>query len=158
MAKKIDWPPPPERDALHQYFGQAAARLLAAYRQVEHAKGPGSGEKKRAAKAAGLDLLVAMGSPPSVVLLFDVMLGNVAGAVPRPEVPWLDAVLNYEARAHNKGRLVSNAEVVDKAILSTYWGDRKHVMRQVRAIRKAEGYPRMRDDRRIYLIDNPDSV
>ena len=93
-----------------------------------------------------------------MVFLFDVMLGNVAGASPKPRFPWLDVVLDYEARAHNQDREVSNAEVVDKAILPTYSADRKHVMRQVREIRNAEWYPRLRDARRIYLIDNPDSV
>ena len=151
-------PPPPERDALRQYFGQEAARLLSVYRQIENKRGRGARGKKRAAKAAALDLLSAMGSPPSLVSLFNVMLGDVAGASPKSKFPWLDETLDYEARAHNEGREVTNAEVVDKAILPTYAADRDNVMRQVRKVREAERYRMMLDARRIYLMDNPDTV
>ena len=151
-------PAPPDRDTLRQYFGQEAARLLSVYRQVENKKGRGVSGKKRAAKAAAVNLVSAMGSPPSLVSLFSVMLGNVAGMPPESKVPWLDVTLDYEAREHNKGRLVTNAEVVDKAILPTYVADRDHLMRQVRKVRASEWYPRLRDARRIYLMDNPDTV
>ncbi len=151
-------PTPPERDALSQYFGQEAARLLSVYRQIENKRGRGARGKKRAAKAAALDLLSAMGSPPSLVSLFNVMLGDVAGASPKSKFPWLDETLDYEARAHNEGREVTNAEVVDKAILPTYAADRDHVMRQVRKVREAEWYRMLLDARRIYLMDNPDTV
>ena len=151
-------PTPPKRDALRQYFGQEAARLLAVYRQLENKKGRGARGKKRAVKAAALDLLYAIGSPPSLISLFNAILGDVVGASPKSKFPWLDVTLDYEARAHNEGRLVDNAEVVDKAILPTYQADRDHVMRQVRKVREAEWYPMLRDSRRLYLMDNPDTV
>ena len=151
-------PTPPERDALRQYFGQEAARLLSVYRQIENKRGRGARGKKRAAKAAALDLLSAIGSPPSLVSLFNVMLGRVAGASPESKFPWLDETLDYEARAHNEGRLVDTAEVVDKAILPIHAAGRDHLMRQVREVREAEWYPMLCDARRIYLMDNPDTV
>ena len=106
-------PKPPERDAIHEYFGREAARLLSEYRQVENKTGRGVRGEKRAVKAAALDLLNAIGSPPSLVSLFNVMLGDVAGASPKAKFPWLDVTLDYEARAHNEDRLVENADVVD---------------------------------------------
>ena len=151
-------PTPPKRDALHAYFGQEAARLLSEYRQVLNKGGAGARGKKRAAKAAALDLLAAIGSPPSLVSLFNMMLGNVAGASPKSKYRWLDVTLDYEARAHNEGRLVDNAEVVDEAILPIHAADRDHLMRQVREVREAEWYPMLCDARRIYLMDNPDTV
>ncbi len=151
-------PTPPNRDTLHQYFGQEAARLLSVYRRVENKQGAGARGKKRAVKAAALDLLYAIVSPPSMISLFNVMLGGVAGASTKSKFPWLDVTLDYDARAHNKGRSVTNAEVVDKAILPTYAADRDNVMRQVRKVREAERYRMMLDARRIYLMDNPDTV
>ena len=58
-------PKPPERDAMHQYLGQEAARLLSVYRRVKKMRGwPPRGQKQgvQAVKAAALDLLYNTGA------------------------------------------------------------------------------------------------
>ena len=156
-------PKPPERDAMHQYLGQEAARLLSVYRRVKKKRGrPPRGQKQgvQAVKAAALDLLYNTGAPVSLISLFNVMLGGVVLARPDSTLPWLDLIVDYEARVNNENRLVDNAEITDKVVLPNHpeLSDRKHVMRQVKEIRDAVWYPRLRDARRVYLIDDPDSV
>jgi len=153
---------PPERDALHAYIGKEAARLLSVYRQQAEKKGgPDALVKKQATMAAALILLYEIGAPPSLVALFDVMLGNVARKEPEysAEFKWLEFTLNYEARAHNEDRTVTHTEVAN-AIIDAQGGegDLDHLIRRVSKIRNADWYPGARDHRRIYLMDNPETV
>ncbi len=155
-------PKPPERDAMHQYLGQEAGRLLSEYRRAQGKRGPGAGRRKVMIKDAALDLLRHAELPVSVVTLFGVMLDTWAAGLLRgmSTPPWLDKVVDYEAHAHNENRLVDNAEITDKVVLPNHpeISDRKYVMRRVREVRGADWYPTLRDARRIYLMDNPDSV
>ena len=108
-------PKPPERDAMHQYLGQEAARLLSVYRRVKKKRGrPPRGQKQgvQAVKAAALDLLYNTGAPVSLISLFNVMLGGVVLARPDSTLPWLDLIVDYEARVNNENRLVDNAMFV----------------------------------------------
>ncbi len=164
MAKKkrIKWPPPPEREALHICLGQEAAQLLAEYQRVQGKRGPGAGRPKWIIKGAALDLLRASEAPPSLVELFDVMLGDVATKLLRmePRQPWIDWIADYEARAHNKGRKVTNPELTDNIVRpgSPMNEDRDHLMRKVRQVRRTDWYKALVLGRRAYLIDNPETV
>ncbi len=161
-AKHIKWPPPPERDALHQYLGQEAARLLAEYQRAQGKRGPGASRQKWMTKGAALDLLRATEAPPSLVGLFDVMLGGVSAELLRmePRRPWIDRIVDYEARAHNDGREVTNAEITDHVAMPAHprASDRNYMMRMVRQVRKTGWYPALVLSRRVYLIDNPETV
>ncbi len=102
MTKRIKWPPPPERDDLHQYLGQEAAHLLVEFQRAQGKKGPGAGQPMWKLKGAALDLLYATGAPLSFVRLFDVMLGEVSAELSRmeSEEPWINLIVAYEARVH----------------------------------------------------------
>ena len=164
-AKEIKWPPPPERDArdaLQQYLGQEAARLLEEYRKGGKG-GSGTGQQRWRVRGAALDLLRTTNAPLSLIILFDVMLGGVSTELSRiePREPWLDLIVDYEARAHQAGREVTNAELTDNVVrpANSMAGDRDHVMRKVRRARRAtDWYPALVLSRRVYLIDNPETV
>ena len=111
MAKstKIKWPPPPERNASHQYVGVRAVELLAEYQRVKGKKAKFARREELVIKAEALDLIEIMGAPWRLTELFDIMLGG-----PRSQVfymqdayPWVAEGVDYEARAHEEGR-VSN--------------------------------------------------
>ena len=157
-AKKIAWPPPPERDASHQYVGVRAVELLAEYRRVKSKKGKHARREEKIIKAEALNLIEMSGAPWRLTELFDTMLGS-----PRSQVldmqaayPWKDAVVDYEARAHDAGRKVSNVEITDKVVMPArpFVGARQEVLREVREFRKADSYPALVDSRRVYLKDN----
>ena len=162
MAKPIKWPPPPERDALHQCVGQEAAQLLAEYQQAQGKRGPGAGRQKWIVKGAALDLLRATGAPASLVSLFDIMLGAVSAELSSMESrrPWIDCVVDHEARAHNEGREVTNAEITDHVAMPAHprASDRNYMMRMVRQVRKTGWYRALVLSRRVYLMDNPETV
>ena len=65
-------------------------------------------------------------------------------------------VVDYEARAHEAGRTVTNPEITDKVVMPArpFVGARKEVLREVREFRKADSYPALVDSRRVYLKDN----
>ena len=159
--KRIKWPAPPERDALQQYLGQEAARLLAEYRKGGKG-GSGTGRQRWMIRAAALDLLRATEAPHSLIALFDEMLGGVTHELSRikPREPWLDLIVDYEAHAHNDGREVKNAELADHILMpaNLMAEDRDHLMRKVRRARRADWYPALVRIRRVYLIDNPETV
>ena len=154
------WPEPPERDALRAYLGQEAAMLLSEYRRAKGKRGPGAGRRKVMIKEAALDLLRRADLPVSVVILFGVMLDAGAAGLLRGAPLWLDEIVDYEARAHNDGREVKNAELTDHVVMPAnhMLEDRDHVMRGVRRMRRAKWYPALVLSRRIYLIDNPETV
>ena len=160
--KSIKWPPPPERDALHLYLGQEAGQLLAEYNRGQGKRGPGAGRQKWMIKGASLDLLRAAGTPSRLIELFDVMLGGVSTELLRiePRRPWIDLIVDYEARAHQAGREVKNAELADNVVMpaNPMLEDRDHVMREVRQVRRAAWYPALIRSRQVDLIDNPQTV
>ncbi len=160
--KRIKWPPPPERDASHRYVGVRAVELLAEYRRLNSKIGKHARRAEKIIKAEALNLIEMGGAPWRLTELFDTMLGS-----PRSQVldmqaayPWKDKVVDYEARAHEAGRTVTNAEITDKVVMPARptVGGRQDAMREVRAFRRADWYPALVDSRRVYLRDNPKTV
>ncbi len=159
--KKIVWPPPPERDASHQYVGVRAVELLAEYRRVKSKKGKHARRAEKIIKAEALNLIEMSGAPWRLTELFDTMLGS-----PRSQVldmqaayPWKDKVVDYEARAHEAGRTVTNAEITDNVVMPARKsvGSRQDAMNELRAFRRAKWYPALVDSRRVELKDNPET-
>ncbi len=157
-TKEIKWPPPPERDAAHRYVGVRAVELLAEYRRVKSKKGKHARRAEKIIKAEALNLIEMSGAPWCLTELFDAMLGS-----PRSQAldmqdayPWKAMVVDYEARAHEAGRTVTNPEITDKVVMPArpFVGGRKEVLREVREFRKADSYPALVDSRRVYLKDN----
>ena len=73
----------------------------------------------------------------------------------------IDTIVDYEARAAQlEDREVTNAELVDKAVLPNHpeLSDRDHAMREVRKVRNESWYWARVRWRQVYLIDNPDTV
>ena len=160
--KQIKWPPPPERDAAHRYVGVRAVELLAEYRRVKSKKGKHARRAEKIIKAEALNLIEMGGAPWRLTELFDTMLGS-----PRSQVfdmqaayPWIAKVVDYEARAHEKDRVPTTAEITDNVVMPARptVGGRQDVMREVRKVRKADWYPALVDSRRVYLKDNPKTV
>ena len=156
--KEIDWPPPGERDALHEYLGQEAGRLLAEY--LEKSKGgSGTGQRRWVLRAAALDLLRTTEAPHSLVELFDVMLGGAYAKLRGMREPWLDLIVDIEARAYQEEREVTNAELATAVIDAGLMGaDKKHVMRRVHKTRREDWYWPLVRCRCYYVIDNPETV
>ncbi len=161
-VKQIVWPPPPERDAAHRYVGVRAVELLAEYRRVKSKKGKHARREEKIIKAEALNLIEMSGAPWCLTELIDAMLGN-----PRSQAldmqdayPWKAMVVDYEARAHEAGRTVTNAEITDNVVMPARptVGGRQDVMSEVRAFRGADWYPALVDSRRVYLRDNPKTV
>ena len=160
--KKIKWPPPPERDALQQYLGQEAGRLLAEYRRVKSKKGgAGTGRQRWMIRGAALDLLRATEAPSRLIELFDVMLGGVSTELSGMREPWLDLIVDIEARIYQfeDRREVSNSELVRAAMDSGLLPmSRNHAMRKVREARRQDWYSALIHCRCIYLVDNPETA
>ena len=95
-----------------------------------------------------------------MIELFDVMLGGVSTELSGVRKTWVEQIVDYEARAHQAGREVTNTELTDNVAMPARpaVSDRKHVMREVGKLRKKSWYPTLILSRRIYLIDNPDTV
>ncbi len=162
MAKEkgIKWPPPPERDPRDREIGQEAGKLRAEY--LEKGKGgSGAGQRRWVLKATALDLLRTTGAPSSLVELFDVMLGGVSNRMSKMREPWLDLIVDIEARAYQfeDHREVSNSELVkavmDSGLLPVTRG---HAMRKVRETRRQDWYSALIHYRCYYVIDNPETV
>ncbi len=162
MAKRIKWPSPPERDDLHKYLGQEAARLREVYEETGKG-GSGIGQQRMGIRGGALDLLRVAEVPSSLVALFDMLLGGVTTELLskklRPTL--IDTIVNYEARtAQLEDREVTIAELVDKAVMPnhTELNDRDYAMREVHKARKESWYWARVRWRQVYLIDNPDTV
>jgi hypothetical protein len=164
MAKstKIKWPPPPERNASHQYVGVRAVELLAEYQRVKGKKAKFARREELVIKAEALDLIEIMGAPWRLTELFDIMLGG-----PRSQVfymqdayPWVAEVVDYEARAHEEGRVLTNTEITDCVVMPARKtvGSRQDVMSEVRELRKTDRYAARVVSRRYYLKDNPETL
>ena len=158
-TKEIKWPPPPERDALQQYLGQEAGRLLAEY--LEKGKGgSGAGQRRWVLRGAALDLLRRTEAPSRLIELFDVMLGGVSTKLSGMREPWLDLIVDIEARAYQlEEREVTNAELAQAVMDAGFMGgDKKHTMRKVHDTREEDWYRPLVRCRCYYLIDNPQTV
>lgn len=161
MGGKSKPPEMSERDALHQQLGQVATEILTEYSK----KGGGrsdSGRRRLIIKGAALALLRATEAPPSLIELFDVMLGDVASKLPDrvPKSAWIYHIADYEARAHQVDREVTNAELADNVVMPGGFlgGDRDHIISRLRQTRDSSWYPALVLGRRVYLIDNVKSV
>ncbi len=157
--KRIEWPPPPERDFLSLQISQEAGRLLAEY-QNKRTGGSGTGQQRWMIRAAALDLLRATEAPSRLIELFDVMLGGVSAKLSGMREPWLDLIVDIEARAYQlEDREVTNSElaqaVIDAGLMG---GDKKHAMRKVHDTREEDWYPALIRCHCYYVIDNPETV
>ena len=161
MVGKSKPPGMPERDVFHRQLGEVATELLTEYAKKGGDKS-GSGRRRLIIKGAALALLRATEAPPSLIELFDVMLGDVASKLPDrvPKSAWIYHIADYEARAHQVDREVTNAELADNVVMPGGFlgGDRNHVIRRLRQTRDSSWYPALVLGRRVYLIDNSKSV
>ena len=159
-VKQIKWPPPPERGTRDREIGQEAGKLRAEY--LEKGKGgSGAGQRRWVLKAAALDLLRTTGAPSSLVELFDVMLGGVSTRMLEMREPWLDLIVDIEARAYQfeDHREVTNAELVKAVMKAGLMSVSKDTaMRKVRGVRKKGWYSALIYQRCIYVVDNPETV
>jgi len=125
--------------------GQFAAHLLAEYRRLSKQK---KTKQTRRAETAlryeALDMLEEMGAPASVLKLFDTLLGGVVAEWDETEAErrWVAPAVDYEARALQAGRDVTDAEIVDKVFLpmKPKGFKRQVALNEVRAARKADFY------------------
>ena len=153
----------PDRDPLHQFVGRRAAELLAEYNEVRSKKGKHARQRELGLKFEALELLKsALDAPTSLMMLFDSMLGGVVHQVQATDSspPWISKIVDYEARAHNEDRTVDNAELVRRVVMPSRpeVSDREGVMREVREVRNSKWYPGQVLSRRMYLMDNPETV
>lgn len=157
--KKIMWPPPPERDGRDREIGQATGKLRAEYLKTRLG-GSGASQRRWVLKAQALDLLRITGVPPSLVMLFDVMLGGVSTKISGMQEPWLDLIVDLEARAYQlENREVTNSELVTAILEARLMRvSRDHAMRKVRETRREDWYSALVRYRCYYVIDNPETV
>lgn len=153
-AKKIVWPPPPERDVRDKEIGQEAGKLRAEYLKTRLG-GSGASQRRWVLKAQALDLLRTTGALPSLVMLFDVMLGGVSSETSTVRESWLDLIVDIEAHVNQfLARTPTNPELAT-AIMKAESVTKDVAMRKVRAARGADWYPGAVIARRYYIIDNP---
>ena len=127
-----------------RWRGQFAEHLLAEYRRIKKTKTKTPSRAEIAVKYEALDMLEEMGAPPSVLTLFDTLLGGVVAAWDKDEAArrWVMPAIDYEAAALAGGREVTNAEIVDKVVRRTRRKNfnRRAALKEVVAVRKSDFY------------------
>lgn len=154
------------REALDEHVRQEAARLHEELRRIGE-RGRGHPRPEKSALAAlrvrneALDLLRELQLPGAVVVLFDALLGSVArqareaAADAEAEDAWIAAMVDYEARAHNAGRVLRNSDLVDVVKpLQQQLDGRDYLLRKIGEVRGEKWYRSLVDRRRVWLRDN----
>lgn len=140
---------PPDRDPLDQYIGGQAAELLAVYQTARRQR------VKTTVQMEALDLLRHLKPPESLVVLFDAMLGGVTSRAldMEPPIPWLEKAAEFEARALQDGKRVSNRMIADYLFDNGLAGkaDWEWTERKVKDVRNVKApYSDLRPEQRAY--------